>query len=571
MRAFGMARKKELCKDSKGRFVRNLGWKRTASGYAQQKFYLGVDEHHAKLASLRLERLWAQISARFKRDRQDPSTEDSESAQINEVTRESLSGAIGYVEVIGVPAANQLQAIPDRPLWDEVTLALAESIRQGESTARIPLPTDLRAFLPESAIVGDWLRQQQRDFQGIRIELADAAINEIAQESTKEEGHRLIALGQQMLRSRADPSRLHQALAAYGQWIGGRFVRRDQRTTAWGSLQSRILAFLQQHVEDVPLSELDAPRVEAIIERLQSRPMGKRGQPVSVAWTSTCLKLFRRFLRWLHKSPDFVWRRPNDLELRAVRVVESSEERSRKRRSVQVQTYTAEEVKQCWEHADSFMRLLMLLALNCGFGRGELASLELDEVVLRCKHPHERDLGITTSTKDGWIFRVRRKSSIYGEWKLWPETIAALEAWLAEREKRGVPASERALLVNRRGRRFDEPTRGNHTNFQIPNRWYALTDRIRKKSPGFRKLSFNKLRKTASNWIRREAGGEIASVFLAHGKAVASDDLLDVYTNRPFAKVFAAIDRMGEQARSTWMGAAPPTNETKSDGTAESA
>jgi integrase len=546
-----MARKKDLCQDAKGRFVRNLGWKRTATGYSQQKFYLGTDEHQAKLASLRLERLWNQIAARFKSERKPPGEENVKPAQIAEVSPGLFQGRIRYVEVLGVPAANQFQELPDRPLWDAVTLTLAEAIRRGESTVRIPLAADLRPFLPESSIVGDWLRQLQRDFEGIRIELDDAAVNAIAQDSTKDEGQRLIALGQQMLRSRVDPARLHQSLAAYSRWISGRFVRKDQRTTAWGSLQSRIVAFLQQHVEDMPLAELETARIEAIVELLQSRPAGKRGRPVSAAWTTTCIKLFRRFLRWLHKSPDFAWRRPADLELQAVRIVESSEERSKKRRTAQVQTYTAEELKECWARADPFMRLLMLLALNCGFGRGELASLELDEVLLRAKHPHERDLGIATTSNDGWILRIRRKSSIYGEWKLWPETTAALEAWLAERQQLGVPASERALLVNRRGRRFDEPTRGNHTNFQIPNRWYALIDRIRRKTPGFRKLSFNKLRKTASNWIRREAGGEIASIFLAHGKAVASDDLLDVYTNRPFAKVFAAIDRVGELMRST--------------------
>ncbi|MFO0865676.1 MAG: hypothetical protein U0744_13655 [Gemmataceae bacterium] len=547
-----MARKKELCLDAKGRYIRNLGWKRTSTGYAQQKFYLGTDEHQAKVASLRLERLWNQITERFKKAATHRGEEDRP-ATIEVMSCGAIHRRGGCVQTVGVPPASHFQFVPDRPLWDDVTMAIAEAVRQGESTARIPLDPDLKAFLPESPMVGDWLRRLQRDFQGIRIELSDAAANEVAQESTKEEGQRLIALGQQMIRSRADASRLHQALDAYGKWIGGRFVRRDRQKTAWGSLQSRIVAFLQQHIEDMPLSEMDAAKVDAIVEVLQARPTGKRGQPVSVAWTTACLKLFRRFLRWLHKSPDFVWRRPADLEMSAVRIVESSEERSKKRRTAQVQTYSAEELNQCWNQADPFMRLLMLLALNCGFGRGELASLELDEIALRSKHPHERDLGIATSVKDGWILRTRRKSSIYGEWKLWPETIAALEGWLAEREKLEVPATERAVLLNGRGRRFDEPTRGNHTNFQIPNRWYALIDRIRKKTPGFRKLSFNKLRKTASNWIRRDAGGEMASVFLAHGKAVHSDDLLDVYTNRPFAKVFAAIDRLGEQARATWM------------------
>jgi hypothetical protein len=54
-------------------------------------------------------------------------------------------------------------------------------------------------------------------------------------------------------------------------------------------------------------------------------------------------------------------------------------------------------------------------------------------------------------------------------------------------------------LVNRQGRRFDAPTKGNHANFQIPNSWFRLTEQVRKDDPEFRRLSFNKLRKRNSS------------------------------------------------------------------------
>jgi hypothetical protein len=56
-----------------------------------------------------------------------------------------------------------------------------------------------------------------------------------------------------------------------------------------------------------------------------------------------------------------------------------------------------------------------------------------------------------------------------------------------------------------------------------------------------RRLSFGKLRKTAGNLIRQFADGEVAGVFLCHGQPVESDDLLDLYTARPFGRVFQAI------------------------------
>ena len=47
--------------------------------------------------------------------------------------------------------------------------------------------------------------------------------------------------------------------------------------------------------------------------------------------------------------------------------------------------------------------------------------------------------------------------------------------------------------------------------------------------------------------MRREAGGEAAGIFLCHGKPVSSDDLLDIYTNRPFGKVFDALKALQQQ------------------------
>jgi hypothetical protein len=45
------------------------------------------------------------------------------------------------------------------------------------------------------------------------------------------------------------------------------------------------------------------------------RPIGKKGKPISLAWTQNCLKLLRSFLRWLNRSQEFSWKRPFDLEL----------------------------------------------------------------------------------------------------------------------------------------------------------------------------------------------------------------------------------------------------------------
>ncbi len=66
------------------------------------------------------------------------------------------------------------------------------------------------------------------------------------------------------------------------------------------------------------------------------------------------------------------------------------------------------------------------------------------------------------------------------------------------------------------------------------------------------------LRKTAGNLVKRASDGETASVFLCHGETVQYDDLMDVYTDRNFSKVFTALDKVGEQLAPIFAKVAEP-------------
>ena len=74
----------------------------------------------------------------------------------------------------------------------------------------------------------------------------------------------------------------------------------------------------------------------------------------------------------------------------------------------------------------------------------------------------------------------------------------------------------------------------------------TLCGEFKRDHPDFPRLSFGKLRKTAGDLIRRFADGEIHAVFMCHGQPVATDNLTDVYSNRPFGKVFKAIREVQE-------------------------
>lgn len=216
-------------------------------------------------------------------------------------------------------------------------------------------------------------------------------------------------------------------------------------------------------------------------------------------------------------------------------------------RTLQVDTYTVDELATLYQYATGLERLLLLLGLNCGFGQAEIASLQVEEIHLEQKHPH---YGLEGS----WIMRLRPKTGIYGEWKLWDETVQAIR-WMMERRS---GHKDGALLLTKSGRPLTQPTENNNRNNKIANCWGRLYQRIRKDHPQFRRLSFNKLRKTAGDFIKRFSSGEIAGVFHCRGQVVRTDDLSDVYTNRHFDKVFQAIEAVRQHLAPVFVNVTDP-------------
>ena len=249
----------------------------------------------------------------------------------------------------------------------------------------------------------------------------------------------------------------------------------------------------------------------------------------------------KRFLRWLHKCKQFDWRKPENFDEVKTKVDAAPGDQQRK--LVQVDTYSLDELKLLNEYATPLERVFVLLGLNCGFGVAEIASLLVGEVILFRGHDerHQEILGYQTTNADSFIKRIRRKNGVYGEHILFPQTVAAMQWALQRRSKHPEFRPESVLLLNDKGIPYDRPTKGDHRNQQIPNRFAELVRRVKRDHPDFPSLSFGKLRKTAGDLIRRFADGEIHAVFMCHGQPVATDNLTDVYSNRPFGKVFKVI------------------------------
>jgi hypothetical protein len=114
------------------------------------------------------------------------------------------------------------------------------------------------------------------------------------------------------------------------------------------------------------------------------------------------------------------------------------------------------------------------------------------------------------------------------------------------------------LLLSDSGQPYSAVTAGNNNNQKIRNSWNRLMKRVRQETDNsdFPRLSFGKLRKTAASWIRRVGGGEIASIFITHGKATG-DSLLDVYAERQFPKLFKCQKRIWEKLKGVLTGEFP--------------
>ena len=121
------------------------------------------------------------------------------------------------------------------------------------------------------------------------------------------------------------------------------------------------------------------------------------------------------------------------------------------------------------------------------------------------------------------------------------------------------------LFSTSSGKALTSQTKGGNRGRYIANAWDRLIARVQKEHPDFRKLSFGKLRKTGGNLVRQFAGGEVFGVFMCHGHPVKTDDLSEIYSNRPFPKVFGACDAVMEYLAPMFAAVPEPFPKTKTD------
>lgn len=512
----------KLAKDTTGTFVKNLGWKGEPDGYRQHRFYLGKKAGEAMVRASKLDQVWQAVESRWQR------------------------------------AGKKTP----RPVWDATTLAIAQAVSRGEPVVKLepPAPVERPADLPpdqfwvndpwDAAALVRWVRGLQEDFPMIRLALADEDSQEAGERFWQQEAEDLTETARRLQRKNTRQT-LFEALDAFKDYLPSRpkYSDIEGRLTQTGQVAMKEVALIKEHAEDVSLCDLDEEVMQTWETYWVKRPMSKRNSPMASKTCSNIIKRVRMFFRWLHRNKAFDWRTPDDYEPVKVEFTETGAEKAKRANTRQVETYSPEELALLWKHAKPKQRLLMALALNCGYGIAELASLQTSEIHLDTRHP-EYDV------PGSFIMRLRPKTDVYGEHQLWGVTVEAIKWYLAHRPKTG----ETALIVNKVGVAVVKQTSGGNRAQAIPNSWNALVERVRRLEnlPTFRKLSFNKLRKTAINGIRKACGGEVAGIFAFHGQPVKSDALLDVYSNRDFERVFQAIERLREKLAPMFDAVAEP-------------
>ena len=507
--------------DAQGEYPRQVGWKYSRNRkLIQHKFRLGADLKEAKRREQKLLELWARV----------------------ETTAPTTARPV---------------------IWTPFALYVAKQIAKGEVQIEVP-----RVASDDPEAYARYLHRVQRHFPMVSFVAEDEEAYVAGATANRSRIHAKIETLESASIRWGDISEydltptdgtLHEAMRAYIAWIEKDYYRPALgRITGNGRTKVRQTETLISRHADIPLSKLNEDVIEEMVRFWRQRPI-KKGSDRAITKKSAenYIGELIRFLRWLHKSGQFNWRKPEDFDEIKTRVDPTPHEQQK--RLVQVDTYSLDELTILNKYATPLERALLLLGVNCGFGMAEISSLLIGELCLFRAHEarHQEVLNYTTTGADSFIKRIRRKNGVYGEFILFPQTVEAMQWALTRRSKQPSPVADSPLLLNNKGEPYDKPTKSQNRNQQIPNRFADLVRRIRMDQEDFRSLSFGKLRKTAGDLIRRFSDGEIFGVFMCHGQPVATDDLADVYSNRPFGKVFDAIKKVQEHLKPMFDAAGP--------------
>jgi integrase len=132
-----------------------------------------------------------------------------------------------------------------------------------------------------------------------------------------------------------------------------------------------------------------------------------------------------------------------------------------------VKMFEKADVKKLLAKSRPQLKAMILLAVNCGFGNNDCATLPLSAVDL----------------KKGWIKFPRPKTGVDRRCPLWPETVAALKAVVARRKVPKDPMNADLFFVTKPGGSFAKGTADNPITKEFAK--MVKAEKLERKGRGF--------------------------------------------------------------------------------------
>ena len=324
---------------------------------------------------------------------------------------------------------------------------------------------------------------------------------------------------------------LHEAINAYRDHLTSTGKRDENNNLATRVRKCRDrLRYLTQHHEDIPLWQLDKPKLEVMAAYWRNRPATKKSDRCSWDHANDMLKELWRFLRWLDTHPGYRWPMPRGAE-RINRSPEKwkADDSSDPFQTITKETYSPEQLALIANATDPFGRALIGICVNCGFGQSEIGQWPTSKFVLHTPHPHAEKFSFDSTAADSWVTGQRPKTFVYGEHLLWPGVAEAISPYLDGRK---------VLPITGAGTPWYK-THTSNPQSKFTKWWSDLIKRVQKGHPHFPSLPFGSLRDVLPDVLRSRYSDDVASLCLQHGK-IGEDDLLKHYANNPYRRLVKA-------------------------------
>ena len=307
----------------------------------------------------------------------------------------------------------------------------------------------------------------------------------------------VLAAGNATLPAKLIPGTLHEALDAYQtdfevdatRLPSGQLKQNERKR------QGRIATFKKTH-PDCPLHDLTLARVKEFAGWWRNCPVTNTGRRSSRAYAKHHLGEWFRFLKWLDASDRYLWDAPKGMEAIGKKIPKFEAEK--KLTAVTKHVYQPKQLAKIATTATDSERLALYLGLNCAMGAAELGRLVIDDFAIKVKHPYPTKLGIRTKATDSWLRYFRPKTEVFGEWKLWPETVDLVEWAIARANKIG---SNLIFCRTTAKPLFDDDSAKPDAGFA--NLWERCLNRSKIET----KLPFGSLRDTLPDYLRQTYDG----------------------------------------------------------------